>query len=44
VMRHFLDTLGRNATAAENVRKEWSDVSWSLGPPERDQQHCVERA
>jgi hypothetical protein len=43
-MRHFLDTLGRNATAAENVRKEGSDVSWSVGAAEGDQQHCVERA
>jgi hypothetical protein len=43
-MRHFLDTLGRNATAAKHVRKEWSDVSWSLWAAERDQQHGVERA
>ena len=44
VMGDFFDALGRNATPAEDVREERSDVSWSLGAAERDQQHCVERA
>ena len=44
VMCDFFDALGRNATPAQDVREERSDVSWSLGAAERDQQHGVERA
>ena len=44
VMCDFFDALGRNASPAQDVREERSDVSWTLGAAERDQQHCVERA
>ena len=44
VMRDLFDTLRRHAAAAQDVGEERSDVSWSLGAAERDQQHCVEGA
>ena len=44
VMRYLFDTLGRDSTAAEDVRKKRSDVSWSLWAAESDQQYCIERS
>ena len=42
VASHFIDALGADASAAENVRQERADVVGPLGPAERDDENGVE--